>query len=122
MAYERAGYRRSDPSKPLNILANDDDVTTRKVTILAGRNLETGAVIGKITAGGKYILSVAAAEDGSQVPDLVLAQDADATEGDIEAIAYETATVVSTALKLGAGHSVASIREGLRVKGIKIDD
>jgi hypothetical protein len=53
---------------------------------------------------------------------MVLAQDADASGGDLEAIAYETAVVVATALTLGAGHSIASIREGLRLKGIRIDD
>jgi len=122
MAYERAGFASSQSYQPKNILANSDDVTTRKVTILSGQNLAVGAVIGKITAGGKYVLSASAAADGSQAPDLVLAEDCDASGGDREAIAYETATVVSTALVLGAGHTVASIREGLRDKGIKIDD
>jgi hypothetical protein len=70
----------------------------------------------------KYKKSVAAATDGSQYPDMVLAQDADATAADLEAIAYETATVVGSALILGAGHTIVSIRERLRAKGIKIDD
>ena len=122
MAYERAG-RTQDPVQALkNLLANDDDITTRKVTIVGGAAHVRGEVIGKITASGKYALSAAAAADGSETPDLVLAEDVDATGGDREAIAYETATVVSTALILGAGHTVASIREGLRGKGIKIDD
>jgi hypothetical protein len=122
MAYERAGFASNSSYQPKNILANSDDVTTRKVTILSGQNLAVGAVIGKITTGGKYVLSAAAASDGSETPDLVLAEACDASGGDREAIAYEVATVVSTALVLGAGHSVASIREGLRGKGIKIDD
>lgn len=73
-------------------------------------------------ASKKYKKSVAAATDGSQVPDLVLLQDADASAADVEAIALETGTVVATALTLGAGHSVTSIRPGLRDKGILIDD
>jgi len=73
-------------------------------------------------SGLKHKLSLAAATDGSQTPNYVLAQDVDASGGDTEAIAYETATVVATALTLGAGHTVASIREGLRRRGIKIDD
>lgn len=73
-------------------------------------------------ASYKYKKSLSAATDGSQTPTYVLAQDCDATSADKEAVAYETATVVSSALTLGTGHTIASIREGLRAKGIKIDD
>jgi len=73
-------------------------------------------------ASKKYKKSVAAATDGSQIPEMVLLQDADASGADVEAIALETGTVIATALTLGAGHSVASIRPGLRLKGITIDD
>lgn len=222
MAYERAASRAHDPSSVKVILANDDDVTTRKVVILSGQKLLAGALIGKIEEGAatitagtvvsasggtpgngsigtvtadadaqegvyqqlfiaaasnggtflllrpdgavdgtgvvgtaydgmlnftqadgsndfvvgdrrpitvdyaegsaKYKLSLAAATDGSEVPDLVLSQDTDASAGDVEAIAYETATVLKDALVLGSGHTIASIRPGLRLKGIKIDD
>lgn len=122
MAYEKAGFVQGDPSANKTLLARTDGVTTRKVTILAGRVLDEGAVLGKITTGGKYILSLSAASDGSQTPDMVLAQDVDASAADVEAIAYETATVVASALTIGTGHTLASIREGLRVKGITIDD
>lgn len=67
-----------------------------------------------------YKLSAAAATDGSQIPSYVLMQDADATSGAIEAMVYETADLVESALTLGAGHTIESIREGLRVKGIVI--
>lgn len=70
----------------------------------------------------KYRLSTAAAVDGSQTPDMILAEDVDATSGDVEAIAYETATVVRSALTLGAGHTIATIRDPLRLRGICIDD
>lgn len=71
---------------------------------------------------GKYRLSAAAAVDGSQTPDMVLAETVDATSADVEAIAYETATVVKSALVLGAGHTIATIRDPLRRRGITIDD
>lgn len=67
-----------------------------------------------------YKLSAAAATDGSQIPAFVLMQDADATGGAVEAMAYETGQIVGTALTLGAGHTIDSIREGLREKGILI--
>ena len=122
MAYDRAGYSQAAPYQPKNLLAATHGVTTRKVTILSGQVQSAGALLGRITASGKYILSLSAASDGSQTPDLVLAQDVNATGGDVEAIAYETATVIGSALTLGTGHTIASIREGLRDKGILIDD
>ncbi len=222
MSYENAGYSVAAPYNPKNLLAGTLGVTTRKVTILSGRTLVAGSVIGAVLAaasatvtpgaavsgsggtvgngavgtwtsdagaaegtwrivisaaatnagkyevfkpdgtldgvgtvgvayngtingtladgsndwvvddyipivvsyatGLKHILSLAAATDGSQTPNYVLAQDVDASGGDTEAIAYETATVIASALTLGTGHTVASIREGLRRRGIKIDD
>ena len=122
MAYEKAGFEIEVAQAHKTLLARTDGVTTRKVVILTGRVLVAGTVLGKITTGGKHILSLSAASDGSQTPDMVLAQDVDASSADVEAIAYETATVVASALTIGTGHTLASIREGLRVKGITIDD
>lgn len=90
----------------------------KKVTLAAGQNLQRGAVLGKITASGKYILSAAAAGDGSQTPDLILAEPIDATGGDKDAMAYYQGHFNDSKVILGAGHTVASIWEGLRVKGI----
>ena len=121
MAYENASAATADPVAFKN-LVQDNDITTRVVTVVSGQNLSAGAVLGKITASGKYNLSLSAASDGSQTPDLVLFQDCDASGGDTEAVAIETGTVVASALTLGASHTIASIREGLRGKGITIDD
>ena len=60
--------------------------------------------------------------DGSEAVDFFTATDVDASGGDKEAIVYETAHLSGSALTLGAGHTIASIREGLRVKGIVISD
>lgn len=90
----------------------------RKVTIVSGQVLTRGAVLGKITTGGKYNLSLSAASNGSQVPDLVLAEACDASAGDKEAMAYSRGDFNTIGLTLGAGHTVASITDGLRAKGI----
>lgn len=92
----------------------------RKVTLITGQNLKRGAVLGKITASGKYTLSLSAASDGSQTPDLVLAEDCDATSADQQALAYARGDFAAGALTLGTGHTVASITEGLRAKGITL--
>jgi len=91
-------------------------------TLLAGQNLKRGAVLGQITASGKYVLSLSAAADGSQTPVAVLAHDADATAADVATLAYTRGDFSDSALILGAGHTVASIRAGLQDRGIFILD
>jgi hypothetical protein len=74
-----------------------------------------------VAAGsGKYVQSLAAATNGSQVPDLVLAETTDASAGDKVTVAYYAGEFNELALTLGAGHTADSIREGLRVKGIQL--
>jgi hypothetical protein len=114
-----AGFNGSvDTFSPDELIAGSTELRARKVTIKSGAAHVRGEVIGKITVGGKYILSAAAAGDGSEVPDLILAEDVDATGADKEAMAYVTGDFNERKLTLGAGHTVASITEGLRVKGI----
>lgn len=68
----------------------------------------------------KYKLSAAAAVDGSQVPDLILAEATDASSGDVVTVAYERGDFDENEIVLGSGHTAASIREGLRKKGINL--
>lgn len=100
------------------IAKESDDLVSEKITLVSGQNLKRGAVIGKITTSGKYTLSLAAAADGSQTPDYVLAEDCDASAGDKPALGYSAGNFIAEKVTLGAGHTVASIKEGLRVKGI----
>lgn len=115
IAKTRASFNGSEGAyTPDSLHAGDFPIRTRKVTIITGQNLVRGAVLGKITASGKFNLSASAAADGSQVPFAVLAEDVDATAADKEAVAYVSGDFNSTALTLGAGHTVASITDGLR--------
>jgi len=90
------------------------------VTIAAGANLERGAVLGKVTATGKYKLSAAAASDGSQTPVVVLLEDAAAESEDTEALVMITGSVVETGLIYGTGHSHATVWEPLSKQSIYI--
>jgi Bacteriophage lambda head decoration protein D len=104
---------------PDNLIAGEfDDLIGEKITIISGQNLVRGAVLGKITASGKYTLSLSTVSDGSQNPDLILAEDCDATLSDKQALAYSRGDFIAPALTLGAAHTIASIKEGLRVKNI----
>lgn len=117
----RADFRTEGVYVPDALLVgNADLLVAKKVVVAAGAVLERGAVLGRITASGKYILSAAAAGDGSEVPDLILAEDVDAGSADAQALAYARGDFKSRALTVGAGHSVDSITDGLRGKGIAL--
>lgn len=116
-----ANFKTEGTYTPDSLLAgNAHLLVARKVTVLSGQVLQRGAALGIITASGKAILSLAAASDGSQTPDLILAEDVDATGADATALAYERGDFNARAITLGTGHTVASIREGLRAKGIAL--
>jgi hypothetical protein len=94
---------------------------SRVVTILANAGaLTSGTVLGRITASGKYINSLSAASDGSQTPDVILAEDIANSGSDQTASVYFAGVFNESGLVLGSAHTVASIREGLRLKGIHL--
>ena len=116
-----ANFKTEGVYAPDALLAgNAHLLVARKVTVLTGQVLSRGAVLGTITASGKTILSLAAAADGSQTPDLILAEDVDATDSDVTALAYERGDFNALAATLGTGHTAVSVREGLRAKGITL--
>lgn len=93
----------------------------RKGTLLAGTAYKRGDVLGKVTASGKWVVSAAAAVDGSQTPRAVLLHDVDATAADADGIMGRRGRVGSKALRLGAGHTLASIDDALLDRGIIIE-
>lgn len=115
----RASFGSSTYS-PDKLIAGEQPLASRKVTLILGQNVTRGTVLGKITASGKYNKSLSAAADGSQTPDVIAAEDVDATAADKEILVYVRGDFNENALTLGAAHTVASIREGLRAKGITL--
>lgn len=104
---------------PDNLLGGDAKIVTMEITVASGAGaLARGAILGKVTASGKYLLSLAAAEDGSQAPDCVLSEAVDATAADVVTIGYFSGQFRSAAVTLGEGHTVASVTDGLRDKNI----
>ena len=59
----------------LALVITDHPVVTRPVTVASGNNLKRGALVGKITASKKVVLSLSAASDGSEKPYGVLMED-----------------------------------------------
>ncbi|MBE7732167.1 head decoration protein [Devosia faecipullorum] len=87
------------------------------ITILAGAGkLPRGAVLGKVTLTGKYVLSKAsvggvAVADGSQVPAVVLAHGVDASgAADIKSAGYVHGQFIWQGLTVGEGHDFDTLK------------
>lgn len=78
----------------------------QNVTVVSGQNLVAGAVVGKITSGGKYAVYANGASDGTQAAAGVLLQGADASGGDVKgAIIIRDAEVDGDLLNWGNNDS-----------------
>lgn len=103
------------------ISANSELLYHEPITLLMAQVQPRGAVLGKITATGKYVLSLAAAVDGSQVPAAILVDDTNATAADAAVLGYTRGDFLASGLTLGAGHTVASVRAAFKDIGIFIN-
>jgi Bacteriophage lambda head decoration protein D len=72
-------------------------ISRETVTVLSGEILEAGAVLGKVTASGKYKALDPAAVDGSEVPAGVLYDAVDASVADAEGVAIVRLAEVNAA-------------------------
>lgn len=118
IATTRAGFSQEGAYTPDSLHAGDFPIRTRKVTLVSGQNLQRGALLGIITTGGKYTLSLSASSDGSQTPKAILAEDVDASGGDKDAVVYIAGDFNETAITYGTAHTADTVREGLRDQNI----
>lgn len=113
-----ASYK-SDSWTPDGLIArNATLLISEPATLLSGQNLVRGALLGVVTASGKYVLSLSAASDGSQTPVAVLANDCNASAADAPALIYTRGDFQAQSLVLGASHTLASVKAGLADRGI----
>lgn len=89
---------------------------TRTVVLDTG-NLTAGAVLGRVTTGGKYILSAAGASDGSQNPACILLENADATAADANVKAAFMGEFDAALCSFGAGHTAATVDAAFAASG-----
>lgn len=106
--------------KPCNLIAGEYPRIERIITIASGSALTKGSVLGRVTASGKFSLSASDASDGSETPDAILAETVDASAEDKQAVVYFSGEFNENALTLGNGHTLESIRAGLRSKSLFI--
>lgn len=112
------GFTNQGDYTPDNLLAGEYPRIERLVTIAAGADLAKGAVLGRITASGKFKLSASASSDGSQTPDAILAEKASAAGADVQAVVYFSGEFNENALTLGVGHTLDAVRLTLKAKSI----
>lgn len=92
-----------------DLLAGSFPLEVESVVVSSGQNLARGAVLGRITVSGEYVLSLSAAGDGSEVIRGVLAEAVDSTGGDVTALAYVTGKFNQNKLTFGTGHNPATV-------------
>ena len=72
-------------------------ISRETVTVLSGQTLSAGAVLGRITASGKYKALAPAANDGSEVAAGILFDAVGASGGDAEGVAIVRLAEVNAA-------------------------
>ena len=82
--------------------------------------LTRGTLLGK-DADDKFLLSVKTADDGSEEPRVVLAEDVDASDGDVEALVYEAGVFNANYMIFGDGHTAQSVQFEALMQNIKIE-
>ena len=75
-----------------------------------------------VTGSGKYKLAALASIDGSAIPDCVLGEATDASAADVATVAYFRGKLNQNELVFGTGVTIANSKEGLRDRGIWLED
>ncbi len=112
MSLERASFATEGTSVIDNLHAGDYPIRGKKAVLVAG-TYKRGHLLGKITASGKFNVSLSAASDGSQTPYAICAEDI-VLAGDGEVMIYLSGDFNQNAMTFGTGHTAASVYDGLR--------
>ncbi len=92
---------------------------TRNVTIAGGQGvLPRGQGMGKPAGGAKWSISIAGAADGSQIIRGILLVDVDTSLGDVGQIIGLRGTCNGAGLVLGAGHTLANLKQGIGISNL----
>lgn len=102
-----------------NLGGGDFPRATDDIVLSGGQGvLARGTVLGVITASGEAVVSTAGATDGSEDPKYILAETTDTSGGDVVAPIYKSGSFNEREITLGAGHTIASVRDALELRGI----
>ena len=101
-----------------NLIVGDLHLTDTE-TLAESQDLTRGAVLGRITTGGQMVLSDDGASDGSQVPEMILLEDAvtEAAETlNIPVLVW--GQVNENDLNFGGTHDKDTVKAALKAVGI----
>ena len=106
-----------------NLFAGDFKVVTGGVTVKSGETLERGAILGALTADGKYVQNDTTANDGSEAPVCILAEDCDASSGDVTRVpVYLSGQFDAANVTYGGTDTKADVYDALVAKNIYLVD
>jgi hypothetical protein len=117
-----------DSYNPHDLIAGDFPLKTEAITLAKGQNLKRGAVLGRIKASGKFVLSrktddqAAAISDGSEIPLRVLGEAVDASVKDQVTVAYRTGSFQKQGLTIHESHNFSDIKYDLETRSIFIEE
>lgn len=94
---------------------------TRVVTIASGADVVKGAVLGIVTASGKYVLSTTGASNGSQIPVAIAAHNIEASGADGIGEVFYMGTFDGSKLTYGASHTAATVDAAFAAAGAAIN-
>ncbi|CCG09108.1 head decoration protein [Pararhodospirillum photometricum] len=84
-------------------------ISRERITVVSGQDLQAGAVLGKVTASGKYAAYDNGASDGTQAAAGILFASVDASGGDAHGVAVvRLAEVAKAALVFGSGQDATA--------------
>lgn len=110
--------RTASTYTPDRLVVGEHPLETRAGTLLSGENRARGTLLGRITSGGKMVMSLSASSDGSQTPVAILAEDCNASAADKACLYYEAGEFDGASLVLGASHTLASVTDALAARSI----
>ncbi len=103
---------------PKQLIIGCHQMITGAIILLAGIAYSAGAVLGRVTATGKYTLVDNSKNDGTEIAKYILAGDVDATSADSPGIAYKTGQFNEAVLTFGGNDTADDHREALEARGI----
>lgn len=99
---------------PYTLFAGEYPIVTQSIKIAQGQQLSKGSLLGRVETSNQYVLSLSNAKDGSKLPSVVLAEDVDATQGEVSAVCYLSGQFNTSALTFGDGHTPQTVANHLR--------
>lgn len=104
---------------PDQLIAGNLKLVTEQVTVASG-TLIRGTVVGRVTASGNYIASVATATDGSQVPAGIVVDTIDASSAPAQGAIYVMGEFNSNYMTYDASWTLSALTAAARPNNLFI--